>query len=44
MAELIALLDAGSVYVNVGTSRHRDGELRGQLTPLSSESTAVIFT
>jgi hypothetical protein len=31
MADFIALVEGGSVYVNVGTTKNRDGELRGQL-------------
>ena len=29
MSDLVTLLNAGSVYVNIGTSAHRSGELRG---------------
>jgi hypothetical protein len=31
MADFIALVESGSVYVNVGSTRNRDGEIRGQL-------------
>ena len=31
IADLVALIKAGSVYLNVGTSSHPLGELRGQL-------------
>ena len=31
IANLVALIKAGSVYLNVGTSGHPLGELRGQL-------------
>jgi hypothetical protein len=31
MADLVALIEAGSVYLNVGTSAHTLGEIRGQL-------------
>jgi hypothetical protein len=31
MTDFIALVESGSVYVNVSSSRHRDGEIRGQL-------------
>jgi hypothetical protein len=31
MVEFIALVEAGEVYLNVGTTKNRDGELRGQL-------------
>ncbi len=31
MTDFIALVESGSVYANVSSSRHRDGEIRGQL-------------
>jgi hypothetical protein len=31
VADFAALVEAGSVYVNVGTLRNKDGEIRGQL-------------
>lgn len=31
IADLVALIEAGSVYLVVGTTAHREGELRGQL-------------
>jgi hypothetical protein len=31
MADFIVLVESGQVYVNVGTIKNRDGELRGQL-------------
>ena len=31
IADLMALIEAGSVYLNVGTSAHISGEIRGQL-------------
>jgi hypothetical protein len=31
MADFIALVESGQVYVNLGTTKNRDGELRGQL-------------
>jgi CHRD domain len=31
IADFVALVKAGSVYLNVGTSAHPLGEIRGQL-------------
>lgn len=31
ISNLVALLDSGSVYLNIGTTAHRSGEIRGQL-------------
>jgi hypothetical protein len=31
IADFVALIKAGSVYLNVGTSSHPGGEIRGQL-------------
>jgi hypothetical protein len=33
MTDFIALVESGRVYVNLGTTKNRDGELRGQLGP-----------
>jgi hypothetical protein len=37
--DLVALLEAGSVYLNVGTTKHTSGEIRGQLEPVTSTET-----
>jgi hypothetical protein len=31
IADFVALIKAGSVYLNVGTTSHPSGEIRGQL-------------
>ena len=36
--DLVAAMDAGQIYVNVHTSEHPDGEIRGQI--INQEKTA----
>lgn len=31
ISDLLGLIKAGQVYVNVGTTKHPNGEIRGQL-------------
>jgi hypothetical protein len=31
VADLVALIESGQVYLNVGTSKHIQGEIRGQV-------------
>jgi hypothetical protein len=40
VSDLIKLIEDGKAYVNVHTRQHTNGEIRGQLTSLSSSDTA----
>src|SRR6187200_1724924 len=40
VSDLIKLMEDGKAYVNVHTRQHTNGEIRGQLTSLSSSDTA----
>jgi CHRD domain len=40
VSDLIKLIEDGKAYVNVHTRQHSNGEIRGQLTSLSSSDTA----
>jgi hypothetical protein len=41
ISALVALLKSGSVYLNIGTTAHSGGEIRGQLRGPASTSTAT---